>query len=92
MKKKTGGQKATFQGDVIRRILAEKDFEQFVEDYNNARYTSHSVAITAQDYAIVKDWKAGMITRELSQKYKMKQSHIDSRIRAVAKKQLWETN
>lgn len=32
MKKKTGGQKATFQGDVIRRILAEKDMEELEQE------------------------------------------------------------
>lgn len=77
----------TYQGVIILRMFEnnKKKLEEFHEDYCNHRLIGRDRRITEHDRKIVADWKNGMTTRELSQKYKMTQSKIDSRISAVAR-------
>ena len=74
-----------YQGEIIKRMMDEKQFEEFSEDYNNHRFHQRESVITELDQKLALDWKKGMLTRELSQKYKMTQSKVDSRIRVVAR-------
>jgi len=80
--------KKTYQGVVIARFLQGKELKDFNQMYEDAKLQSQITRITDKDLKIVEDWKKGMTVRELSQKYKMTQSKIDSRIRAVAKMKL----
>ncbi len=79
--------KRTLQYHIIERIFNndEKKMEEFYEDYKNVRLQTRNYIVTKQDLALAHDWKKGMTTRELSQKYKMTQSRVDSRIKAVAR-------
>lgn len=79
--------KQTLQYNIILRMFNndEKKMDEFYEDYKNARLHTRNSIITKQDIALAHDWKKDMTTRELSQKYKLTQSKVDSRIKAVAR-------
>lgn len=77
-----------YQGYIIERFLKGKELAEFNEMYEESKLQHRITKITDKDMKIVADWKEGMTGRELSQKYKMSQSKIDSRIRAIAKLQL----
>lgn len=77
----------TLQTAIVFRMLGEdvEKMKEFYEDYRSHYRHKTSWVIEPIDYKIVADWKKGMTGRELSQKYKMTQSRIDSRIRTVGK-------
>lgn len=76
-----------YQQEVLFRMFNQDEdkMQEFHEEYLQFRQRGYTARINEKDRKIANDWRSGMTTRELSQKYKMKQSLVDSRIKAVAK-------
>lgn len=78
--------KIAYQRVIVERFMKGKELEAFNELYEEAKMNRGRKLITKLDLKIAADWKNGMTGRELSQKYKLSQTRIESRVRAVAKR------
>lgn len=67
---------------------SEKAMQEFHENYcasRNIRYGGRIVVPKKQDYKIVEMWKQKKTIREISQKFGMSQSQVDSAINRVSR-------
>lgn len=77
--------KTNYNGSIVRRFLNGKALEEFEEQYEQAKLINAKNEVTKQDLKIADDWLNMMTIRELSQKYKMTQSKIQTIINRVAR-------
>jgi Mor family transcriptional regulator len=89
-----GGVPNTLQTSIILRVFNndEKKLREFYEEYLDHYLYPRVATIDQKDLAITRNWKSGFTNAELSKKYKMSHSRIESRLRAVARNLLWQSD
>ncbi len=78
----------TFQADIVRRFLSDKNYETFVEDYMASRKHGRRSGrdITPFDRKVFKDYKdGGLMFGELMRKYKKSRNVIMYSVAIAAK-------
>lgn len=75
-----------FSGEVVRRMFPGKEYDKFVEEYQDHRLKGRERRVTEKDKLIFMDWKkGGMTMAELIRKHKSTQQKIRTSIVLASK-------